>query len=158
MYSILARMTPYPYCICAPVSEKALQALLEASGRGTFKDEHPWLVARELLEDARSEGSALPILFAVGPPSQFSHWGFIEALEVLELHRGSWQTACSFSPLQPVNPIWSALDSLLQKPSGEQLRREALEGIHQHRHALTEGELRPYAICETPAFILAAAE
>ena len=36
----------------------------------------------------------------------------------------------------------------------EGLRREETEGIHQHRHALTEGEVRPYAICETPAFIL----
>ena len=33
------------------------------------------------------------------------------------------------------------------------VRRELLEDIHQHRYPVTEGEIRPYAICETPAFI-----
>ena len=59
----------------------------------------------------------------------------------------------SFTPLQPVNPIWTDLDSVFLKPSGEQLQREIVEGIHQHRYPVTEGEIRPYAICETPAFI-----
>ena len=148
-------MTPHPYCICTTVGAKSLQALLEASGKGSYKDEHPWLVARQLLETATEQQARLPILFATGQPSEFSHWGYIEAIEVFELHRGQWDTRCSFSPLQPVNPIWTALDSVFLKPSHEQLQREELENIHQHRYALGEGELHPYAICETPAFILA---
>jgi len=144
----------YPYCICATVSAQALDALLESSGRGAYRDTHPWLVAREMLEAARAEGQALPILFATGVPSTFSHWGFIAELEVVELHRATWESVCRFERLEPVNPIWTSLDSVFLKPSGEQLRRETLEGIHQHRYPVTEGEIRPYAICETPAFIL----
>jgi hypothetical protein len=53
-----------------------------------------------------------------------------------------------------VNPIFSPVDSLLLKPAEEQLRRETLEGIRQHRHPLTISELHPYAICETPGFLL----
>lgn len=147
-------MAVYPYCLCAVVSDKALAALLEAGAQGTYRDTHPWLVAERLLADSRDRGQRLPVLFAAGRPAQFSHWGFVEALQVVELHRATWESALSFTTLKPVNPIFEAVDSVFVKPSGEQLDRERLEGIHQHRQALTEPELHPYAICETPAFIL----
>lgn len=147
-------MTSYRYCICTTVDGKALQALLEASGRGTYKDGHPWLVARDFLRRANEEGMQLAILFATGAPHAFSHWGHIENIDVHQLHRGQWETRCRFTPLQPINPIWTSVDSVFLKPSDEQLQRESLEGIHQHRYPLTERELHPYAICETPAFLL----
>ena len=151
-------MSVHPYCICTTVGAKSLQALLEASGEGRYRDTHPWLVAREILEEASAQQQQLPILFATTHPSEFSHWGFLQSIDVFELHRGQWETQCAFTPLQPVNVIWSALDSVFLKPSAEQLRREATEQIHQHRYGLTEGEIHPYAICETPAFILAEIE
>jgi hypothetical protein len=147
-------MTTYPYCLCTTVSEKALQALLEASGRGTYRDTHPWLVAADLLRLAEAAGQRLPVLFAAGRPLQFSHWGFVETLAVVELHRATWETACTFTPLKPVNPIFQEIDSLFLQPTAEQLTRERLEDIHQHRYPVTEAELHPYAICETPAFIV----
>ena len=150
-------MTAYPYCICTSVGVKSLQALLEASADGNYKDEHPWLVARDFLDAANERSARLPILFATGQPSEFSHWGYIQAIDVFQPHRGQWETRCGFSPLVAVNPIWTGLDSVFLKPSAEQLRREELENIHQHRYALSEGELHPYAICETPPFILAEA-
>lgn len=143
----------HPFCIATTVGEKALEVLLEGQGQGKYRDTHPWLVALEMLDTARAEGQRLPILFASGQPSEFSHWGFIDDLAVVELHRATWETVLSFTPLQPVNPIWVDLDSVLLKPTLEQTRREALEDIHQHRYPVTEGEIHPYAICETPAFI-----
>ena len=147
-------MNPYPYCICTTVGEKALTVLLENTGSGSYKDTHPWLVALEMLDAARATDARLPILFATGQPSAFSHWGFIEDLAVVELHRATWETVCDFSALKPVNPIWTELDSVFLKPSGEQLKRESVEAIHQHRYPLTEGEIHPYAICETPPFVV----
>jgi hypothetical protein len=151
-------MSVHAYCICTTVGAKSLQALLEASGRGRYRDEHPWLVAREMLTRATQLEERLPILFATGQPSEFSHWGFLEAIDVHELHRGQWETRCTFTPLEPVNSIWSSLDSVFLNPGAEQLHRESVEGIHQHRYALGEGEIHPYAICETPAFILTVAQ
>ena len=148
-------MAVHEYCICTTVGTKSLKAMLEASGQGRYRDEHPWLLAKEMLDTANDLGERLPILFASGQPSEFSHWGFLQAIDVHELHRGQWDTRCSFSPLQSVNAIWSSLDSVFLKPTSEQLRRETLEHIHQHRYALTEGEIHPYGICETPAFIIA---
>jgi len=152
-----APMNPYPYCICTSVSDKALEALLEVGGGGRFRDDHPWLVARDLWQDAAASSQHLPVMFAVGLPARFSHWAFIDHIAVVELHRATWETDCGFSALEPVNPIWTPLDSVFLKPAEEQLKRERVEGIRQHRYPLTDAELHPYAICETPAFIFNAA-
>ena len=144
----------FPYCICTTVAERALRNLLENTGRGTYKDSHPWLVAQEFQQLARQQEKKLPILFATGSPSQFSHWAFIEELNVVELHRATFASLCEFSRLEAVNPIWTDIDTVFLKPTNEQLQREVLEDIHQHRYPLTEGEIHPYAICETPPFIL----
>lgn len=149
-----ARSSISACCICTIVSGKALHALLEASGRGTYRDSSPWLVAAELLGAAEAAGTRLPILFAVDGPVRFSHWGLIETLQVLEVHRGAWETACTFTRLVPVNPIFEAIDSVFLQPTAERLARERLEDIHRHRYPLTAAELRPYAIGETPPFIL----
>lgn len=142
-----------PNCLCTTVSAEALRALLESSGRGTYRDDQPWLVARKLLTRCQEQRQRLPIVFASGAPARFSHWSFVEELEVLELHRSSWATACTFSRLAPVNPIFTELDSLFLQPTAERLERERTEGIPTHRYPLTAAELHPYAICETPPFI-----
>lgn len=149
-------MRVHPYCICTTVSARALAVLLESGGRGTYRDEHPWLAARDVLAAGTQAGERVPVLFAAGRPPRFSHWAMIEEIEVVQLHRATWETACRFTALQPVNPIFESPDSVFLKPSGEQLDRERREGIHRHRYGLTELELHPYAICETPPFILTA--
>ena len=142
-------------CICAVVSEQALEGLLTATREGAYRDEHPWLVARERLDAASRRGERLAVMFAAGDPLHFSHWAYVKSIDVRELHKGAWETRCAFAPLAPVNPIWEALDSVLLVPSAEQLRRETLEGIRKHRQALTAALVHPYALCETPPFIKA---
>ncbi len=147
----------HPYCIATIVTAKAIEALLEASGEGNYRDEHPWLVARDLLTAADAANEALPILFACtgedGRPAAFTHWSVIRGIDVVELHRGQWDSRCAFGKLLPVNPIWEPIDSLLLKASSEQMEREAREGIRVSRQPLDEHHIHPYAICETPAFI-----
>ena len=166
------------YCICTVVAAQALESLLEAArepsagereglaprmkrpgppgtvGRGMFRDSHPWLVARELLDQATSLGQRMPVMFAVEDnPLRFSHWALVRAIEVQELHKGAWETRCTFEPLEPVNPIWEPLDSVVLAPSKEQCHRERIEPIKKHRQLLDASLIRPYAVCETPAFI-----
>ena len=110
--------------------------MLESSGEGSYRDEHPWLVARDLFADAQAADQALPILFAAKEAdheSYFSHWSVIANIEVFELHRGQWDTRCSFGHLQPMNPIWQSIDSVLIKASQEQMDREDREGIRVYR-------------------------
>ena len=54
-----------------------------------------------MLDAARTADRTLPILFATGQPSAFSHWGFVTDLAVVELHRATWETVLSFTPLEP---------------------------------------------------------
>ena len=150
------------YCICTVVAAQALKSLLEAAhelggpgpaGQGIYRDSHPWLVARELFDQATSRGERMPVMFAVDAPLRFSHWAHVRTIEVQELHKGSWETRCAFEPLEPVNPIWEPLDSVVLTPSDEQRHRERIEPIKKHRQLLDANLIHPYAVCETPAFI-----
>ena len=156
VYTASAPDSPMPVaacCVCAVVAEKALAGLLEASGQGVYSDDHPWLVARERLIEATARGERLAVMFAVDAPLRFSHWAFVKEIDVRELHKGAWETRCAFEPLQPVNPIWEAIDSVALAPSAEQLRREEIEPVRKHRQPLDSSLIHPYALCETPAFI-----
>ena len=146
-------MRPAPYCLCAPVTEKAIDNVRANGGAGAYKDTHPWYLARELLAAARTAGETLAILFASGQPEEFGWWAEIEDIDVEAFHRGTWETRCAFRGLRPVADIFRPLDSVALYPGKEQLRREAIEPITQHRQYLDGRLLRPYAIAETPPFV-----
>ena len=139
--------------VCTAVSGKQLKALLETSGEGTYVDDHPWLVARDLFTAAQDAGERTPLLLAVNNPYRFSHWAFITGIEVVELHRAAFESRIRFERLAPVNPIWEPLDSVYLQPTAERLLREQHEGVHQHRYPLTVAEIFPYGLIETPAFV-----
>lgn len=146
----------YPFCIATIVTDKAIEAMLEGSGTGSYRDEHPWLVANDMWQAATDQGLQVPILFAVthdGGSANFSHWSTITSIEVVELHRAQWDSRCSFSALHAFNPIWESIDSVFVKASQEQMDRETREGIRVFRQALDIHHIHPYAICETPVFI-----
>jgi len=144
-----------PFCVCTVVAPAALDALLENGTAGTYRDEHPWLAAQLLLEAEDRHGRRLPIVFASGAPLQLMHWAIIRDIEVIEYRRGRWDSQCRFEALAPMHPIWTALDSIMLKPGDDQLRREALEPLPRLRQSLDERHIRPYAICETPQFMMA---
>ena len=90
--------------------------MLEAGTEGNYKDEHPWLIAKELFEHAGSINQVLPIMFASKDPdreSEFSHWSTISHISVVELHRGKWESRVQFEQLEEFNPIWSNIDSVI---------------------------------------------
>ncbi len=142
-----------PYCFCTRVSEKSLAALLEVGDGGAFKDNHPWFIAQERVLAARSHGLRVGLVFAAGDPLTLRYWAEVTKIEVNRFRQGA-ESRISFTGLQPVSPLWEALDSLLLLPSAEQARRERLEGLRPSRVALDPHTLHPYAICERPAFLL----
>lgn len=142
-------------CLCAVAGEKALQSTVEGTGAGVYVDSHPWIVAAEMLNEAANAGERMAVVLASGEPAKFSRWAFVKAIDVRELHRGLWQTRCAFGALQPVNPIFQALDSVFLAPPEEQLHRERVEPVRVRRQPLDAALIHPYAVCETPVFILA---
>lgn len=150
----IALVLPPNVCIATVVTQNAIDAMLEAGGKGSYRDAHPWLIAQEILRTRQP----LPILFAVqgDAPMHFSHWSMIKDIDVVELHRGQWESRCHFDVLQPINMIWEAIDSVFLLPGQVQLERELREDIRVRRAALDEHSIHPYAVCETPPFIEAA--
>lgn len=147
-------MTVSTRCICTAIDSKALAKIVEShAGGATYIDSHPWIVAGELLDEATAAEQRLPLVFATGSPIAFSHWAFVDTIDVRELHHGSWETRCEIGALRPVNPIWESIDSIALAPPAEQLHREHVEPVHIHRQMLDEQHIWPYAVCETPVFI-----
>ena len=120
---------------------------------GSFKDRHPWRIAQDLLAQAASQNTYIPILFAVEETQKFSDWALLEDIEVATFSGQRFETHCSFQELKPVNPIFEELDSVVLMPSKEQLHREHVEPIRHFRQHLDLRSVRPYAICQTPMFI-----
>lgn len=154
-------MLIHPWCIATVTTAKAIEALTEnAAGNpeqsGTFRDAHPWLVARSLWMQATAAGETVPLLLAAQEESRisFSHCGLVTGIDVLTKQLGGHESACRFTRLSLMNPIWHDIDSVALKPAPEQLERERLENLHAFRFHLTPQLIRPYAICETPAFLL----
>ncbi len=147
----------YKWCIATVTTAKAIATLTENDQAGAYRDHHPWLIAQELWRIAESAGESMPILLAVqeGNIIAFSHYAMITSVEVLAKQLGGHDSVCRFTRLQKMHPIWSEIDSVALKPTAEQLAREQREDLHQHRFHLTSQLIRPYAICETPAFLLA---
>ena len=112
----MAISASYPFCIATVVTTNAIEAMLEAGGEGTYKDTHPWLVAKEFFKQAREDALLLPILFASMEDDShsvinFSHWSTVDEIEVVELHRATWDTRCHFTTLRKMNPIFEPIDS-----------------------------------------------
>ncbi len=153
---------PGPFSICVRVTEKALATLREqsADGSGAYRDAHPWIVAHRLWQEAAAANQSLPLLFSAGDSPdigpEFAYWGLLTNVDLVELHRSSWQTRAQFDYLRAVHPIFTSIDSVFVQPTAEQYEREAKEGITQQRQALTLHGLHPYAIVETPAYIIEA--
>lgn len=150
------------FSICVRVTEKALATLREqsADGGGAYRDAHPWTVAHRLWQEAGAAKQSLPLLFSAGDNDaagpEFAYWGLLTNIDLVELHRSSWQTRAHFDFLREVHPIFTSIDSVFMQPTAEQYEREAKEGITQQRQALTVHALHPYAIVETPAYIVEA--
>ena len=147
----------HKWCIATVTTAKAISTLTENDQGGAYRDNHPWLIARDLWQLSATACESMPILLAVheGNTIAFSHYAFITSVEVLAKQLGGYDSVCRFTRLLKMHPIWSDIDSVALKPSAEQLAREQNEDLHQHRFHLTSQLIRPYAICETPAFLLA---
>ncbi|MCC5885549.1 MAG: hypothetical protein JJT88_03855 [Gammaproteobacteria bacterium] len=147
-------MTAHPYCLAVAVDATALTRLLAEGDVGGYRDSHPWYVAATLLETARNQGHTLYLLLAAGSPLQLGHWA--EVIDI-EVHRyaSTRETRVRIGSTGKVSPLFEELESLTLAPSAWQLEREQQEGLRVRRVHLDGHWIRPYAICETPAFLLA---
>jgi hypothetical protein len=127
-----------PFCIYTIRHSRNLASDHEQGGSGKFTERKRWTGALGLLDRARKVGQQLPIVFAAGETIDgVIYSAFIDDLDVSqadECRNGT--TTIRFSGLRPL-PKKRPLSSLRLKSSGQQL---------------SDGFIRPYAICYTPDF------
>lgn len=150
-------MSAHPYCLAVAVNEGVLKRLREEGEVGGYRDAHPWYVAADMLRDARERGERLYLLLAAGAPLRLSHWAEISDIEVHSIAT-TRETRVQLARTGPVSPLFEELESVTLAPSQWQLERERREGLRARRVRLDAAWLRPYAVCETPAFLLQAGE
>lgn len=144
----------YPLCLAVAVNGSALERLLAEGDVGGYRDSHPWYVAAELLDTAKAQGQAFYLLLAAGSPLRLSHWAEVTGIEV-HRYASNRETRLSIGATGQVSPLFEELESVTLAPSAWQLEREQQEGLRVRRVHLDSQWIRPYAICETPAFLLA---
>ncbi|MCC5874472.1 MAG: hypothetical protein JJU22_18910 [Gammaproteobacteria bacterium] len=146
-------MKAHPYCLAIAVDGTALTRLLAEGDVGGYRDSHPWYVAANLLTAARDQGHALYLLLALGSPLRLSHWTEVADIEV-HRYASTRETRVRIGATGQVSPLFEELDSVTLAPGAWQLEREQEEGLRVRRVHLDQQWIRPYAICETPAFLL----
>lgn len=147
-------MAVHPLCLAVAVNGDALERLLAEGDVGGYRDSHPWYVAATLLETAQTAGHTLYLLLAAGSPLRLSHWAQVVAIEV-HRYASTRETRVRIGATGTVSPLFEELESVTLAASTWQLEREQQEGLRVRRVHLDSHWIRPYAICETPPFLLA---
>ena len=123
------------YCIHTFRHSGQLQKQEAEGGRHTLTEHKVWKAGSQLWAEAMRIGEEMPVIFsAADTDSGLIYWATIDDITVDYDKR---QTTCSYSNLRPIEP---------QKP------RSALR-LRTGRQ-LSDNLIRPYAICQTPCFLL----
>ncbi len=149
-------MAAHPLCLAVAVNGSALERLLAQGDVGGYRDSHPWYVAATLLGTAQAQGDSFYLLLAADSPLRLSHWAEVVDIEV-HRYASTRETRVRIGATGEVSPLFEDLESVTLAPTAWQLEREQQEGLRVRRVHLDHHWIRPYAICETPAFLLARA-
>ena len=147
----------YRYCIATLLNRATLDSILDQSNLAKIKDSHPWVVAKRVTESAHLSNQACPLLIGSldeNSEQKLSHVAIIQSIELQKRSTSALFTEVEIRDIREINPIWEDLDSIALKPSFEQIERENEEGLRTFRYHLDSRTIVPYAICETPAFLM----
>jgi hypothetical protein len=127
-------------CVYTIRHSDKLRDVALAGGSDTFEAGQSWTQVKQILDQAKSEGLQVPVVFA--PAEDTSDLFAWAVLEEIALRDEKPRTRYRFSRLQ-----------LLKKRPPKTSLRKASDG-----EALAAGFIRPYAICLTPEWVATADE
>ena len=121
------------YCVYTIVDGKTLARAAKAGHSGQFEERKPWATASKLWQKALSSGSSMPVLFGDATDcSRLLYWGLLTDVHVQD------------------GVTRFAVDRV-RKLSGKHAPQELV--LRSSGKKIAPGFIRPYAICETPAFV-----
>lgn len=122
------------FCIYTMRKSDNLQYISLRDGTGKFIEKKIWRTGHALFQQAREEKKKMPIFFsAAEEDSGLIYFAFLESIEI-----GDSVTIYSFSDLNEIDET-KPLSSLKLRSS---------------QRPLSDNYIRPYAICETPDFLI----
>ena len=122
------------FCIYTMRKSDNLQYIYLGDGAGKFSEKKIWRTGHALFQQAREDNNKMPIFFsAAEEDSGLIYFAFLESIEI-----GDSVTTYSFSDLNEIDET-KPLSSLKLRSS---------------QRPLSDNYIRPYAICETPDFLI----
>lgn len=122
------------------VQSEKLAAMYKSGRKCRFREKRKWATAKRLLAAARKVGEIIPVIFAFAEETWDLHY-FAELDDLAFTHNADGSVATTIS-----------VTGLTQIRSPRP-KKMALRVCSTGRH-LPEGFIRPYAIVETPSFVM----
>ena len=122
------------FCIYTMRKSDNLRYIYLGDGTGKFSEKKIWRTGHALFQQAMEENKKMPIFFsAAEEDSGLIYFAFLESIEI-----GNSMTTYSFSDINKIDEP-KPLSSLKLRSS---------------QRPLSDNYIRPYAICETPDFLI----
>jgi hypothetical protein len=119
-------------CVYTIKHSDDLASAFANGGKGTFEESRRWVLAKEILDEAKQSGRRLPVIFA--PAEVGGHltwWALLDEVRLGE------KTGYTFSELHLLDPR-RTVKTLKKASDGE---------------PLSPAYIRPYSICRTPEYL-----
>lgn len=127
-------------CVYTILHSKELANLYRSGRRGTFTEYKKWVTAGKLLQNARSNGLTVPVVFAPGENIwELTHFAELEEVKIARNAAGRWSTTISVTSLTKIPQ---------PRPIKTQLK------VCSTGTKLPPNHIRPYVLVETPGFLL----
>lgn len=121
------------YCVYTIVDGKRLARLAKEGRSSQFDEGKPWATASKLWQEAQLAGRAMPLLFGdAAHCSRLLYWGLLTDVHIVE------------------GITHFAVDRV-RKLGGRHTPQELV--LRSSGRQIAPGFIRPYALCETPAFV-----
>jgi hypothetical protein len=125
-------------CIYTLLHSGRLREQAEQGGRHKLTERNkPWKRGSQLWAEAERAGDRMAIVFAGADDTEpgLIYWAIIEDITINE---ENLSTTCTYTNLRPISPL-KRLSALRLLKSGRQL---------------SDADIRPYRICQTPNFLV----
>ncbi len=126
------------------VKSQSLKEMYDSGRSGTFTEKKPWVTAHKLWKTARSSDEVVPVIFAFAKKTSALEF-FADLYEVTmrQNAEGKWTTEVAIKNLTKISA---------PRPLKTRLT------VSSTRERLSAGFIRPYAIVDTPSFLLKLSE
>jgi hypothetical protein len=123
-----------PFSVYTMLHSERLAEQYARGGRHYLREGKRWVTGQRLWAEARRQGLQTPVIFSAAEADKgLIYWGLIEEIDLDDAG-----TTCAYSQLGPIVPA----------------KRISILRLRSTGRPMSDANIRPYAICHTPGFVL----